>query len=403
MNKKTIHDIDVAGKRVLVRVDFNVPLEDGDVSDDTRIQAALPTLTALLDQGAALILCSHLGHPKGADPNLRMDPVATRLSELLDRPVTKVDTVVGPAAQTAAEALQPGELLLLENTRFEDGEKKNDPALAQQLAALADIYVNDAFGTAHRAHASNAGVARAMQDQNRPAVAGLLLQKELDYLGAVLQDPAHPFVAIIGGAKISGKIDVIDNLLDRVDKLLIGGGMANTFLKAKNLPVGDSLVEDDKLELARQLLAQGGDKLLLPSDVIIADAFDAQANFLMVPATQVRAGWRIMDIGLATIQLFRSSLLGAKTVIWNGPMGVFEFPTFAAGTLAVAQLLVQVTAAGGTTIVGGGDSAAAVTQGGLADQISHISTGGGASLELLEGKTLPGVTVLDDRTSLQGE
>ncbi len=403
MNKKTIHDIDVAGKRVLVRVDFNVPLEDGKVSDDTRIQAALPTLIALLDQGAALILCSHLGRPKGTDPNLRMDPVATRLSELLDRPVTKVDAVVGPAAQTAAEALQPGELLLLENTRFEDGEKKNDPALAQQLAALADIYVNDAFGTAHRAHASNAGVARAMRDQGRPAVAGLLLQKELDYLGAVLQDPARPFVAIIGGAKISGKIDVIDNLLGRVDKLLIGGGMANTFLKAKDLPVGDSLVEDDKLELARQLLAQGGDKLLLPSDVIIADAFDAHANFLTVPATQVRAGWRIMDIGLATIQLFRSSLLGAKTVIWNGPMGVFEFPTFAAGTLAVAQLLVQVTAAGGTTIIGGGDSAAAVTQSGLADQISHISTGGGASLELLEGKTLPGVAVLDDRTSLQQE
>jgi len=397
MNKKTLRDINVANKRVLVRVDFNVPLKEGAVADDTRIQAALPTLTYLLDQGATLILCSHLGRPKGADPALAMDPVAARLSELLTRPVIKIDAVVGPQVRAAAETLQSGQVMLLENTRFEAGEKKNDPQLAAQLAALADVYVNDAFGTAHRAHASNAGVAQAMRASGKPAVAGFLLEKELDYLGSALQNPERPFIAIIGGAKISGKIDVIDNLLDKVDRLLIGGGMANTFLKAQGLEVGDSLVEDDELELARDLMTQGGDKLVLPSDVVIADAFDADANIRVVPATQVPAGWRIMDIGLTTIQLFRAALQGARTVVWNGPMGVFEFPKFAAGTLAVAQLLAQITAGGGRTIIGGGDSAAAVKQLGLADRMSHISTGGGASLELLEGKTLPGVAALDDR------
>jgi phosphoglycerate kinase len=396
MNKKTIHDIDAAGKRVLVRVDFNVPLQDGSVSDDTRIKAALPTLTHLLDQGAALILCSHLGRPKGVDPSLSMAPVAARLGELLDRPVIQADAVVGPQVQEAARSLQPGQVLLLENTRFEAGETKNDPGLAEQLASLADLYVDDAFGSAHRAHATTAGVAEAMRQAGKPAVAGLLLQKELDYLGGALHNPVHPFVAILGGAKISGKIDVIDNLLDKVDYLLVGGGMANTFLKAQGHEVGDSLVEDDKLELARQLMERAGERLILPSDAVIADAFDPHPNILVVPVSQVRLGWRIMDIGLASVQLFRSYLMGVKTVVWNGPMGVFEFPTFGTGTLAMAQLLAQATAAGATTIIGGGDSVAAVTKAGLADRISHISTGGGASLEFLEGKTLPGVAALDD-------
>ncbi len=396
MNKKTIHDIDAAGKRVLVRVDFNVPLQDGSVSDDTRIQAALPTLTHLLDQGAALILCSHLGRPKGVDPSLSMAPVAARLGELLGIPVIQAESVVGPQVQGAAGSLQPGQILLLENTRFEAGETKNDPGLAEQLASLADLYVNDAFGSAHRAHATTAGVAEAMRQAGKPAVAGLLLQKEVDYLGRALHNPIRPFVAILGGAKISGKIDVIDNLLDKVDNLLVGGGMANTFLKAQGHEVGDSLVEDDKLDLARQLMERAGERLILPSDAVIADAFDPHPNILVVPVSQVRVGWRIMDIGLASVQLFRSYLMGVKTVVWNGPMGVFEFPTFGTGTLAMAQLLAQATAAGATTIIGGGDSVAAVTKAGLADRISHISTGGGASLEFLEGKTLPGVAALDD-------
>jgi phosphoglycerate kinase len=400
MNKKTIHDIDVAGKRVLLRVDFNVPLQDGSVSDDTRIQAALPTLTHLLDQGAALILCSHLGRPKGVDPDLSMAPVAARLGQLLDRPVIKADAVVGPEVRAAADSLQPGQILLLENTRFEAGETKNDPGLAAGLAAMADVYVNDAFGSAHRAHATTAGVAEAMRQAGKPAVAGLLLQKELDYLGRALHNPEHPFVAILGGAKISGKIDVIDNLLDKVDYLLIGGGMANTFLKAQGHEVGDSLVEDDRLDLARELMERAADRLILPSDVVTADAFDPHPNILVVPVSQVRPGWRIMDIGLASVQLFRSYLMDVKTVVWNGPMGVFEFPTFGTGTLAMAQLLSQATAAGATTIIGGGDSVAAVTKAGLADRISHISTGGGASLEFLEGKTLPGVAALDDKMDL---
>ncbi len=397
MKKKTVRDIDASNKRVLVRVDFNVPLKDGNVSDNTRILAAIPTITYLLDQGASLVLCSHLGRPKGFDPSLSMAPVATELRELLGRPVKTVGAVADDEVATAAAALQPGEVLLLENTRFETGEKKNDPVLAAQLAALADLYVNDAFGTAHRAHASNTGVALAMREKGCPAVAGLLLEKELDYLGSVLENPARPFVAIIGGAKISGKIDVIDNLLGIVDKLLIGGGMANTFLKAQGLEVGQSLVEDDKLDLARELIDQAGDKLVLPSDVAIGDAFDADAQIQVVPVSQVPSDWRIMDIGLTTLQLFRNALKGAQTVVWNGPMGVFEFSKFSTGTLAVAQLLAQITQAGGKTVIGGGDSAAAVKQLGLADQMSHISTGGGASLELLEGKALPGVVTLDDR------
>jgi len=397
MNKRTIRDIDVSGKRVLVRVDFNVPLQDGAVADDTRIRAALPTLSYLLDRDAALILCSHLGRPKGIDPAFSMDRVATRLGELLGRPIKKVGAVVGPEVQAASDALEPGQILLLENTRFEPGEKRNDPELAAQLAALADVYVNDAFGSAHRGHASTEGAAQAMRSRGAPAVAGFLLERELDYLGSVVADPDHPFVAIVGGAKMSGKIDVIDSLLDQVDRLLVGGGLANTFLQATGLEVGDSLIEDDKVELASDLIDRGGEKLVLPTDAVIADAFAADANVRNVPVTDVPSGWRIMDIGLATVQRFRAALLGAQTVVWNGPMGVFEFPRFAAGTLAVAQLLGQITQAGGRTIVGGGDSASALKQLGLTHAISHISTGGGASLELLEGKTLSAVAALEDK------
>lgn len=397
MIKKTIRDINVAGKCVLVRVDFNVPLKDGQVSDDTRLVAALPTLNYLLERNAALILCSHLGRPKGVDPKLTMDPVAKRLGELLNRPVKKVSTFVGDETTKAVKALQPGQVLLLENTRFDPGEEKNSPELAEKLAELADVYVNDAFGSAHRAHASTEGVARIMKADGRPAVAGFLMEKELNYLGEALSNPERPFIAIIGGAKISGKIQVIENLLVMVDKLIIGGGMANTFLKASGLQVGDSLVEDDQLELARVLLDKGAEKIVLPSDAVVADAFSQDANLQNVQVSQIPDGWRIMDIGLASVQAFYSVIEGARTVFWNGPMGVFEFPKFAAGTLALAQLLATITKAGGTTIIGGGDSAAAVKQLGLADNMSHVSTGGGASLEFLEGKALPGVVILDDK------
>jgi phosphoglycerate kinase len=355
------------------------------------MRAALPTIQYLLDHSATLILCSHLGRPKGqVVDGLRMDPVSRRLSELLKRPVLKLDDCVGPQVEAAAVAAKPGDLLLLENTRFHPEEKANDPEFASQLASLADLYVNDAFGTAHRAHASTVGVS-----QHLPAVAGFLMEKELDFLGNALASPQHPFIAILGGAKISDKIGVIENLLPQVDALLIGGGMANTFLKADDYDVADSLVEDDSLETARQLLERAGVKLVLPVDVTVADRFDADAFSQVVTVADVPPRWRILDIGPRTLELFHERLARARTVIWNGPMGVFEFPKFAQGTEAVARMLAALPDA--TTIIGGGDSAAAVKRTGLADQMSHISTGGGASLEFLEGKTLPGVAALLDK------
>jgi phosphoglycerate kinase len=391
MNKKTVRDVDVNGKRALVRVDFNVPIKDGKITDDTRIRAALPTIQYLLEHGAAVILMSHLGRPKnGPDPKYTMKPTADRLSELLGRPVKFAPDTVGPKAEEAAAALKPGEVLVLENTRFYPGEEKNDPGLAEQMARLGDIYVNDAFGSAHRAHSSTEGVAHHL-----PAVSGFLMEKELQYLGGALDNPVRPFVAILGGAKISDKIAVINSLLDKADVLLIGGGMANTFLKAKGLYVGDSLVEEDAVDLARQLIARGNDRLLLPVDVVVADAFDANAAMQTVAVESVPQGWRILDIGPQTVERFRKGLLPAKTVVWNGPMGVFEFPRFAVGTVSIAGILAELPNA--TTVIGGGDSAAAVEQAGLADKMSHISTGGGASLEFLEGKPLPGVVALQDK------
>jgi len=390
MNKKTVRDVDVRGKRVLVRVDFNVPLAEGKVTDDTRIRAALPTIEYLLERGATVLLASHLGRPKDrVVEGLRMFPVAERLSELLGRPVIKLDDCVGPEVEAAAKAAKAGDVVLLENTRFHPEEEKNVPAFAAQLASLAEVYVNDAFGSAHRAHASTEGVARYL-----PAVSGLLMEKELEYLGGALAAPKRPFIAILGGAKVSDKIGVIQNLLSRVDALLIGGGMANTFLKASGYDVADSLVEDGSLETARELLEQAGSKLVLPVDVTVADRFDAEAFAQVVAVANVPAGWRILDIGPRTLEIFRERLEGARTVVWNGPMGVFEFPKFATGTEAVARILAMLPEA--TTIIGGGDSAAAVEQAGLADKMSHISTGGGASLEFLEGRTLPGVAALLD-------
>jgi phosphoglycerate kinase len=392
MNKKTIKDIEVNGKRVLVRVDFNVPMENGQVTDDRRIRAALPTINYLLEHGASVVLMSHLGRPKDApDPKFAMDPVAAKLSELLGKSVKKLDDCVGPDVEAAVKAAQPGEVILLENTRFHPEEKKNEATFAAQLAALGEVYVNDAFGSAHRAHASTAGIT----DTLRPAVAGFLMEKELAYLGGALANPTRPFLAIMGGAKISDKIAVIENLLSKVDSLLIGGGMANTFFVAQGHNVGKSLVEAEAVDTARKLLTEHADRLVLPVDCTVAAEFKADAASKVVPVDEVPEDWLILDIGPATVAHFANRLATAKTVVWNGPMGVFEFPRFAEGTFAVARALAQLTDA--TTIIGGGDSAAAVEQSGLADKMSHISTGGGASLEFLEGKTLPGVAALDDK------
>ncbi|NLF14798.1 MAG: phosphoglycerate kinase [Anaerolineaceae bacterium] len=391
MIKKTVRDADVEGKRVLVRVDFNVPLEDGRVTDDTRIRAALPTIRYLLDRDAVVILASHLGRPKGkVDEQYRMAPIADRLSELLDRPVIKLNDCVGPEVQEAVRQAKPGDVLMLENTRFHAEETDNEASFARELASLAELYVNDAFGSAHRAHASTEGVAHHL-----PAVAGFLMEKELEFLGRALSSPERPFIAILGGAKISDKIGVIENLLDKVDAILIGGGMANTFLRADGYDVAESLVEEESVDTARDLIRRGGDRIVLPVDVVVADRFDADAFSQVVTVGSVPPGWRILDVGTRTLELFKEELDGAKTVVWNGPMGVFEFPKFAYGTEAVARMLAALPDA--TTIIGGGDSAAAVERSGLAGEMTHISTGGGASLEFLEGKTLPGVAALQDR------
>ncbi len=389
-NKKTIRDIDVKGKRVLVRVDYNVPIKDGKVGDDTRIRAAMPTLNYLLENGAAVILCSHLGRPKdGPDPKYSLKPVAEYLGKLMGKPVAFAEDCVGEKAEAAAGALKPGSVLLLENTRFHPEEEKNDPGMAKKLAALAEIYVNDAFGSAHRAHASTEGVAKFL-----PSVAGFLMEKEIRYLGAAVADPAKPFIAILGGAKISDKIGVIKHLLGKADAVLIGGGMANTFFKAQGYPVADSLVEDEALDTAREVVKMAGTRLRLPVDIVIGDKFDAGAAHKAMPTGPVPDGWRILDIGPETVSAYSKVISGAKTVVWNGPMGVFEFPEFAKGTLGVAR---AVAASGAVSIIGGGESVAAIQQSGLADKITHISTGGGASLEMLEGLTLPGVAALQDK------
>jgi phosphoglycerate kinase len=396
MNKKTVRDIDVAGKRVLVRVDFNVPLDKatGQVADDTRIRAALPTIQYLRERGAKVILCSHLGRPDGrVVDRLRLQPVADRLSALLGAPVTMAPDCVGPEVEALVARMQPGDVVLLENVRFHPEEEANDPAFARQLAALADVFVNDAFGTAHRAHASTEGVARYL-----PAVAGLLMEKELKFLGGALTNPERPFAALIGGAKVSDKIGVLRHLLEKVDLLLIGGGMANTFLLAQGKQIGDSLAEPDQVEVAREMLArtrEGRPRLELPIDAVIADRFAADAATRIVDLSHepVPPGWRIMDIGPSTVHRFVEALSPCRTVVWNGPVGIFELPPFAAGTLALARALADLRA---TTIVGGGETAQAVEQAGVADRISHVSTGGGAALEFLEGKTLPGVAALLD-------
>lgn len=404
MNKKTISDIDVKDKTALVRVDFNVPLSSKDpadeivVADDTRIKAALPTIDYLLDGGATLVLCSHLGRPTSAeDKQFAMDPVANRLSELIGRPVKKLDSVVGPDVKDAVEAASSGDVILLENTRFEPGEKKNDPALASQFAELADMYVNDAFGSAHRAHASTEGVAQAMRAKGAPVVAGFLMEKEIEALSVAVEDPPHPYVAIMGGAKISDKIKLIDNLLEKADTLLVGGGMANTFLKAQGHEIGKSLSEDDVLAEAKTLLDTAGERLVLPVDVVISDSLDGDADASNVPVSAIPVDKMVLDIGLVTIQHFNSILQGANLVVWNGPMGVFEVNRFSAGTNALATLLAGLAMRGTTVIVGGGDSAAAVAKAGLSERMTHVSTGGGASLEFLEGRTLPGIAALDDK------
>jgi phosphoglycerate kinase len=400
VSKKTVASLsaaDLAGKRVLVRADFNVPLDDqGNITDDTRIRAALPTIQYLTSNGAKVILSSHFGRPKGkVVDSMRLTPVATRLSELLGQNVIKCDDCIGDAVSSAIGGMQNGQVALLENVRFYAEEEKNNPEFAKKLAANADLYVNDAFGTAHRAHASTEGVTHYL----KPSVAGYLIEKELQYLQSAIENPQRPLAAIIGGSKVSSKITVIETLLEKVDKLLIGGGMIFTFYKARGLSVGKSLVEDDFVELAKKLEAKAKEKgvtLLLPSDVVVADNFAPDANAQTVSIDNIPDGWMGLDIGPESVKLFQEALADCKAVIWNGPMGVFEFDQFAKGTEAIARTLAEITKTGATTIIGGGDSVAAVEKVGVAEQMSHISTGGGASLELLEGKTLPGIAALDE-------
>jgi phosphoglycerate kinase len=398
MKKISVEDLDLRGKRVLMRVDFNVPLEDGKVANDKRIRAVVPTMKYLVEKGAKLILMSHLGRPKGTRvAEMSLKPCVPVLTQLFGNRVAFVNDCIGEAVQAAAMKLEDGDILLLENLRYYNEETENNPEFAKKLAGLGELYVNDAFGTAHRAHASTEGVTHYFE----LCAAGYLMMKELDYLSRVMENPERPFVAILGGAKISGKIDVITNLLPKVDNVVIGGGMAYTFFKAQGLEIGNSLVEVDKIDYAGEILAQGGEKIVLPVDCMVTDFFDFKARKIgalkKVEANVIPADWISVDIGSKSIEKFRSVLLDAKTVVWNGPMGVFEIPETATGTYAIAELLAEVTAGGATTVIGGGDSASAVNNAGVAAKVSHVSTGGGASLEYIEGKILPGVAALTDK------
>ncbi len=390
MNKKTVKDIDLKGKRVFMRVDFNVPMAEGKVTDDKRIKAALPTIKYCLEQGASLLLASHLGRPKGGpSAEFSLRAASEVLAGHLGIPVKMAPDCVGAEVEAMAKDLKPGEVVMLENTRFHKGEEKNDLELAKQMAALAEVYVNDAFGSAHRAHSSTEGIARFL-----PAVSGFLMEQELEYLGKAVANPEHPYIAILGGAKISDKILVVETLASKCDKLIIGGGMANTFLTAKGLNMQDSLVEAESIETAKTLLGKFSGKLVLPLDAVIADKFDAEASTQTVDVDKIPAGWRMLDVGPKTLELYKRELNGAKLIVWNGPVGVFEMPKFAEGTFALAKLLAE---SGAVTIIGGGDSASAVKKAGVAKQMTHVSTGGGASLEFLEGKELPGVAALNDK------
>ena len=395
MAKINLSDLNVAGKRVLMRVDYNVPLDNKlNITDDTRIVSTLESLNCVLDGGGCLVLMAHLGRPKGkAIPEMSLRPAAERLGKLLGRDVVMAPDCVGADVEKVVAAMKPGDVVMLENLRFHSEEEANDPDFSAQLAKLGDVYVNDAFGTAHRAHASTAGVTKHFDK----CAAGFLMGKELEYLGGAMEDPARPFVAILGGAKISGKIDVINALLPKVDTLIIGGGMAYTFYKAMGLEIGKSLLEEDRVAMAAELLAKAGDKLVLPVDVLVADAFDNAANTNIVPRDEIPSDWEGVDIGPESLEAFANVVKGAKTIVWNGPMGVFEMPTFANGTNGLAAALAEATQAGAVTVIGGGDSASAVAQAGYSDAMSHISTGGGASLEFMEGKELPGVAALTDR------
>jgi len=393
MNKKTLQDLDVAGKKVFCRVDFNVPMNEGEVADDTRIRAALPTIKYLIENQAIVILASHLGRPKGkVDESLRLDPVAEKLSELLNKEVVKTDAVYGAEVEEAIAKLKDGDVLLIENVRFAAGEEKNDPKLAESFAKMADFFVNDAFGTAHRAHASTAGIAEKL-----PSAAGLLMEKEIEVLGKALENPERPFTAIIGGAKVKDKIDVIDNLLDKVDTLLIGGGLANTFIKAEGHEVGDSLLEADKVDTAKSFIEKAKEKGVrfeIPVDVVIGNEFSEDADTKVVSVSAIPDGWQALDIGPKTRKTYSELIAESKLIVWNGPMGVFEMEPFSAGTKTVADALAKTD---GYSVIGGGDSAAAVEKFRVAEKMNHVSTGGGASLEFMEGKILPGVAALDDK------